>query len=94
MTSFGLKILDGPLAGEWVQTFDPDASAYDPPRYPTGSGSSTADPAKALRFDDPGEALEYWHQPSTVVPLRPDGKPNRPLTAFTVTVEELPEEVR
>jgi hypothetical protein len=34
-----------------------------------------------------GEWLDLWQRPSTEVPLRPDGRPNRPLTAFTVEFE-------
>lgn len=47
---------------------------------------TTDDIAKALKFADVGEALECWRAVSTTHPLRPDGKPNRPLTAFTVEV--------
>lgn len=86
--SFGLQLLDG----QWIEWFDPDASATDPPSYPTGDGAATMDPAKALRFDTAADALAFWKQTSRVVPMRPDGKPNRPLTALTVTVEQLPEE--
>ena len=42
--------------------------------------------AEAKRFDGPAEALEYYKTPSKVVPLRPDGKPNRPLTAYNVQI--------
>jgi hypothetical protein len=41
----------------------------------------------AKQFDDFGEALAYWKRQSTVRPLRADGKPNRPLSAYTVTFE-------
>jgi len=40
----------------------------------------------AMRFDDVGEAMEFWRRQSTVMPFRPDGKPNRPLTAFTIEI--------
>lgn len=42
--------------------------------------------AGAIRFATAREALTYWRQISRTVPLRPDGRPNRPLTAFTVEV--------
>lgn len=45
------------------------------------------DKANAKRFADLMEAMAYWKRPSNIVPLRPDGRPNRPLTAFSVTVE-------
>ena len=41
---------------------------------------------EAKRFDSPGEALEYYRTASKVVPLRPDGRPNRPLTAYNVQI--------
>ncbi len=41
--------------------------------------------ADAMRFADAGVALDYWKRPSTVDPIR-DGKPNRPLTAYTVQI--------
>lgn len=37
----------------------------------------------ARRFTDPGEALAYWQKANGV---RPDGKPNRPLTAWTAEI--------
>jgi len=30
--------------------------------------------------------MSYWRRRSTVCPTRPDGKPNRPGTAFTVEI--------
>lgn len=46
-------------------------------------------PENAKRFDDFGAAVAFWRQTSRTVPERPDGKPNRPLTAFTVTMEHV-----
>jgi hypothetical protein len=70
--------------GDYLKSYDPDA--HD------GFGHSewTSDPAEALTFDNATDALALWKQPSTVRPLRPDGKPNRPLTAVSITVERLP----
>ena len=51
----------------------------------------TADPARAMRFPDTRSALKMWRTQSTVLPLRPDGQPNRPLTALTVEIVEAPE---
>jgi hypothetical protein len=41
---------------------------------------------RAKQFENAEQALEYWRTQSKTNPLRPDGKPNRPLTAYTVTV--------
>lgn len=46
----------------------------------------TQDKSKAKRFDGPAEALAYYQTASKAVPLRPDGRPNRPLTAYNVQI--------
>ena len=51
----------------------------------------TADPHQALMFADVEDALAYWKQQSSLLPLRPDGRPNRPLTSYTVSLEKYPE---
>jgi hypothetical protein len=50
----------------------------------------TNDPACAMVFLDAPEAWELWRRQSTVAPLRDDGKPNRPLTAYTIEIEPIP----
>lgn len=45
-------------------------------------------PELAMTFDSFAAALEYWKRQSTVRPLRPDGKPNRPFTAWSVEIEQ------
>ena len=74
---------------EWITRFDPDVHAPGVP-YPTGDGACSPDPSEALRFASEAEAFEFWRQTSNVTPTRPDGRPNRPLTVFTVTIAELP----
>lgn len=46
----------------------------------------TSDPAHAMQFATFADALKFWQQQSKVNPVRPDGKPNRPLTAMNATV--------
>ena len=60
-----------------------DVEAYDG----MGKVDTTEDRSKAMRFDDPGAAMTYWRRQSIVRPYRDDGKPNRPLTAFTIEIE-------
>jgi hypothetical protein len=93
--SYGIKLLaighaqiDPP---EWVVAFEPDSSQTDPPTYPTGTTDSDPDPGKAKRFLSFAEAAEFWKTQSKTVPYRPDGKPNRPLTAFTVEIVVIPD---
>lgn len=48
----------------------------------------TMDRTKAKRFATVQEGLELWRTPSIGVPLRQDRKPNRPLSAYTFTMED------
>lgn len=50
----------------------------------------TDKPEEAKRFADAREALTFYRQQSKTVPMRPDGRPNRPLTAYSISVEQLP----
>ena len=69
-----------PFAGEYVKENHVDA--YDGRGYL----ETTPDVRKAKKFQTATQALNYWKKQSTVQPMRPDGKPNRPLTAFTVEI--------
>lgn len=69
-----------PHAGLYLADFDFDAFGG------LGFGEFTSDRAKAKRFKDAGEALKFWKTVSTVLPRRPDGEPNRPLTCLSVEI--------
>ena len=95
---YGIKVVkrvdgqDSEFDDKWVAQYDP---TYHWPNgvYDGGIFTVTTDPAEALSFSSPGEAAEKWRQPTgcTCHGIRPwDGKPNRPLTAFTVAIEPLP----
>ena len=56
-----------------------------------GFGIFTDRPEQAMRFKTMRDAMEFWRTQSTVKPLRPDGKPNRPLTASTISVFKIEE---
>ena len=72
-------------AGAYVARFDPDGG--DPSVvYPTGTLETTPHAGRALRFATAGEAWACWQERSRRTPTRPDGKPNRPLTAFMVEI--------
>lgn len=68
---------------EYLKDFDADAHDGG------GSVEATADPKEAMKFSTAGAGLELWRTPSTVRPLRDDGKPNRPLSAFTIEMIEM-----
>lgn len=77
-----------PALGDYLVTAD--VEAHD------GRGSVTwsADPGQALLFDNHLEAFNFWRQQSTLRPVRPDGQPNRPLTAFSAEVVQLTQAVQ
>jgi len=69
------------VGGVYLAEYDPDAYGG------RGAARWTEKIEEALTFPDVTAALECWKQTSTLQPVREDGKPNRPLTAFTVTAE-------
>lgn len=75
-------------AGEYIESFDPNA------RHPLGLGkvTFTSDVRRARRFPGISEALAFWKTQSPTVPLRDDGRPNRPLTAYTITFQYVKKE--
>lgn len=66
--------------GKFVQQYDPSYCAPGE-EYDGGLLIVTDDPEKALLFAEPRDAMECWRKEHG---MRPDGRPNRPLTAFTV----------
>ena len=48
---------------------------------------TVATPHLATKYPDALAALEAWRTVDPRAPLRADGRPNRPLTAFSVTIE-------
>jgi hypothetical protein len=62
----------------YLKHYDPDGDEG------RGSFDLIDDPNKAQVFDDFMALIECWRQTSKVLPLRADGKPNRPLTALTI----------
>ena len=77
---------DHPDAGKYLRDYDVDAHGG------RGTVTWTTKLELALRFDSLAAAHMAWVTTSTVHPRRPDGRPNRPLTAFTVTIAPIPEE--
>lgn len=75
-----------PFDGEWLVEYDPNQRGVDRDGDEMFAHvKTTATLAEARRFTT-AEALAYWKQVSARWPRRPDGKPNRPLTAFTVSI--------
>ena len=70
--------------GTMLASFDPEFTVIGNPT--TGLAGWTDNPDDAMKFESFVAAVECWRTQSVTRPFRPDGKPNRPLTAHTVTV--------
>jgi hypothetical protein len=67
--------------GQWLQKFDPEAYRG------RGAILCTTNIRDAMLFDNGADALMFWNTQSKTVPFRPDGKPNKPLTAYSVVID-------
>jgi hypothetical protein len=89
---FPTPLVPCPYAGQYLEWFDPKA---DPDEGEIGG--FTPDIAKAKRFEKMIDATSFYMSPRVDAAgnpvMRADGKPDRPLTAFTVSIEPLPEEI-
>lgn len=65
----------------WLQSFDLDANEG------RGFVGITQVESEAMVFPDFRAAFETWRKTSEKYPVRPDGKPNRPLTAYTAEIK-------
>jgi len=72
-----------PHANHWLKHFDHEANNGQ------GHGVFTLDPDEAMRFRNAADAMTFWSKQSLVRPRRPDGQPNKPMTALTVVIETL-----
>lgn len=70
--------------GRFLKRFDPEA--HDG----LGEAEWTPDRAAAMRFPDATAAMRLWNTQSQTRPLRGDGRPNKPLTAYTVQLIQEP----
>ncbi len=74
-------LIPGPEDGQYIKEFHPDTDELG-----LGTVVTTADISKAKSFSSTEEARQFWNQQSKRVPFRPDGRPNKPLTAFTIQI--------
>ena len=76
-----------PFDGQFLVEYDPERDGTDPRGWPMMAHIvCTPHIRDARRFTDFGEAHRVWTRTCRRDPVRPDGKPNRPLTAFTVSI--------
>ena len=74
--------------GKYLKSYDPDAGHDEGGAH--GHALWTDYPGRAMAFTDLGAAVDTWRMTSTCCPVRDDGKPNRPLTAYSVQFEPSP----
>lgn len=75
------------IDGMFLHSFDPEAN------YGHGQIIGTALRANAMQFSSAAEAVSLWETVPKSRPLREsDGRPNKPLTAFHMTVEPFEED--
>lgn len=70
-----------PHKGYYLKSFDHEHDNG------TGWGEFTKDIMRAKQFDTREELFEFWTRVPKCRSWRPDGQPNRPLTALSVTIE-------
>jgi len=78
-------VMQDTLTGEYLKSYD--VEAFDG----RGSAVFTRYISEAMQFDNSLDAMSHWRRQSKTHPVRPDGKPNRPLTAFTMTIKPMEE---
>ena len=69
----------GEITGAWLVWYDPAGNNGN------GDAAWSHDPADAARFTD-WEWAELWTAAPANRPLRPDGKPNRPITMLNLLI--------
>lgn len=77
-----------PFDGQWLAEYDPTRPGVDPNGRPIRAHLvCTSDPAQAMRFSSPVAAHRLWR--TNAGSRRPDGRHDRPLTAFHVAIEPI-----
>jgi hypothetical protein len=78
-----------PFDGQYIVEYDPERDGKDPDGLPMWCHLvTTPNRTDALHLSN-HDAVELWRQVSQREPLRADGRPNRPLTAFTVEIKNV-----
>lgn len=74
-----------PFDGEYLQDYDPDREGTDPEGNPMRCHLvTTRDVTEARLFASLQDLMACWKRQAKERPVRADGQPNRPLTAFTI----------
>ncbi len=80
-----------PYDGQYLTSYDPSRPGQDASGRPMLCILETCDAERhARRFPSVTEAHEYVYRVSESSPVRLDGKPNRPLSAYTIMMVKVP----
>jgi len=79
--------------GEYVQEYDPSTTFPGCPDEHQRAGEcwliTTPNPALAKRYAGFLEAMAEWNRVDERQPIRQDGNPNKPLSAFSIVVDTI-----
>ena len=75
-----------PHDGSYLVHYDPVAHYAAWLGCPLGEIVTTRDPERAHQFASKADAVRCWQQEAGT---RPDGKPNRPLTSWTILIRSV-----
>jgi hypothetical protein len=74
-----------PFDGQYLKEYDPNRDGETPDGdLLLAHIVTTPDIEEAMKFESMQEVHKIWTRVDDRDPIRPDGKPNRPLTAFTI----------
>lgn len=76
-----------PIDGMYLMEYDPGRDGTLGGQPITAHILCTQDKRKAMKFESLVELTETWKMTDPRNPVRYDGRPNRPLTAFTIESE-------
>lgn len=74
---------------QYLAEYDPDINDPDDSDI-SGWVKGTFNPSRAKHYPDAAAAMAEWKRVSKTRPVRPDGQPNRPLSAFTIEIVPAP----
>jgi hypothetical protein len=78
-----IDLVRGRAPMRFLKRFDPEANGG------LGEVVMTNDLTQAMLFQSVGDVLSLWNTQSATVPFRDDGKPNKPMTAFTISPRQV-----
>jgi hypothetical protein len=91
MQIIGIEGMSTPFDGEYLVEYDPSRNSFDPDGMPMlAHVVTTKNPSRAKRYENLEAIHAEWTRVDPRQPVRPDGQPNRPLTAFTISTVQAP----